>query len=295
MNRRLLGFAGAALLAVIGAIAILVYVGDADDRAQSDLELVEVYMVDERVPAGSDEAQLRRAVTTELVQANTVVRGGVTDLAQLEGKVAAVDLVSGEQLLLGRLIDAAQFDNGRNRLTSVPEGLHEVTFSLTPERAVGGQIAPGDTIAFVATLGSGKISSAGFDDQTGEVVLPQGGLDTNITQQNLTIPERTHILLHKVLVTRVQVEQLPREVTDADGNPVDSGSLAPTGNLLITLALEAPDVERTVYVAEHGNIWLSYEPDDASEEGTRILDAGSVFVDEWPEPELDTISAEVPS
>jgi len=223
------------------------------------------------------------------------VAGGVTDLAQLEGKVAAVDLVSGEQLLLGRLIDAAQFDNGRNRLTSVPEGLHEVTFSLTPERAVGGQITPGDTIAFVATLGSGKISSAGFDDQTGEVVLPQGGLDTNISQQNLTIPERTHILLHKVLVTRVQVEQLPKEVTDADGNPVDSGVLAPTGNLLITLALEAPDVERTVYVAEHGNIWLSFEPEDASEEGTRILDAGSVFVDEWPEPELDTISAEVPS
>jgi pilus assembly protein CpaB len=284
MNRRLMGFAGAAVLAVIGAFAILVYVRDADDRAQSDLELVEVYMVEDRVAAGADESQIRDALTVELVQANTVVPGGVADLAQLDGTVAAVDLVAGEQLLLARLIDAASFDDGRTRLTAVPDGMHEVTFSLSPERAVGGQITPGDTLAFIATLGEGKITGAGFDDQSGQVIVPtDAGLDSGISQQSLTIPSRTHILLHKVLVTRVQVEQLPRELTDADGNPVDSTTLAPTGNLLITLALEAPDVERTVYVAEHGTIWLSYEPEDAGEDGTRLQDGGSVFVDEWPE------------
>ena len=35
MNRRLLGVAGAAALAVIGTFAILAYVRDADDRAQA--------------------------------------------------------------------------------------------------------------------------------------------------------------------------------------------------------------------------------------------------------------------
>ena len=300
MNRRLLGVAGAAALAVIGTFAILAYVRDADDRAQADAELVEVYTVDERVAAGSDAADLRRAIDVEMVQAGTVVDGVVVDLAELDGKVAAVDLVPGEQLLRARLVDAASFDDGRNRLTSIPVGKHEVTVSLAPERALGGQVVPGDTVSVIASFVPFEVGTVPLDPETGELLVPVDDLNQPVAAdpaipdidipglgQSLQTPNVTHILLHKVLVTRVQVEQLPKEVTDADGNTVDSGVLAPTGNLLVTVALDAPEIERLVFTAEFGLIWLSYEPAEASEDGTRIQTRGSVYIDEWPEPDPD--------
>ena len=37
---------------------------------------------------------------------------------------------------------------------------------------------------------------------------------------------------------------------------------APTDSLLVTLALDAPSVEKVVYAAEFGTVWLSNEPDE---------------------------------
>ena len=52
---------------------------------------------------------------------------------------------------------------------------------------------------------------------------------------------------------------------------------APTGKLLVTLALDAPSVERVVFAAEHGTVWLSAEPSDAPEDGTKIVERGNVY------------------
>lgn len=264
MNKRLIGVALAALLAVIGTIAILAYVNDADDRARADVELVEVFVIEDRVSAGADEATIRGATGTSQVIADTVVDGVLTDLTQLDGKVAAVDLVPGEQVLLSRLIDAASYDNGRSRLTSVPEGLHEVTVSLDPERVVGGQVTPGDTVGVLATFGP---TSLGLDyDAYGTTEELLAAL-TAFAEIPKDVPgvELTHFILNKVLVTRVQVEELPAERTDADGNPVDAGVIVPTGNLLITVALEAEGVQQLVFSMEKGSVWMTYEGPEVPE------------------------------
>ena len=138
MNKRLLGAAAAAVLAVLGTIAVLAYVSDADDRARQEIALVEVYVMEESVPEGADESELRRAIGIAEVQAGTVVDGVITDLAQLDGKVAAVALLPGEQVLLSRLIDEASYNAGDTRLTAVPTDKHEITISLEPQRILGG-------------------------------------------------------------------------------------------------------------------------------------------------------------
>ena len=277
MNRRVMGAIAAGVLAVVGTLVILAYVRDADDRAQADIEMVEVYVVDDRVAAGSGEADLRGAVDVAMVQASTVVSGVVTDVAELEGKVAAIDLVPGEQLLRSRLVDEAAYQDGRSRLTSVPEGLHEVTVSLAPERALGGQVVPGDTVSVLAS----------FDPFDVNVVDPDAPVGDGTTDPAIVAglsggpktPNTTHIIQHKVLVTRVQVEQLPQEETDSEGNPVPAGVLAPTGNLLVTLAMDAAEAERLVFSPEFGYVWLTYEPLEASEDGTGIQTRGSIYSD----------------
>ena len=295
MNRRVMAAIAAGVLAVVGTLVILAYVRDADDRAQADIEMVEVYTVDERVAAGADEAELRGALQLTAVQASTVVSGVVTDVVELEGKVAAVDLVPGEQLLRSRLVDEDVYEDGRSRLTSVPAGLHEVTVSLAPERALGGQVVPGDTVSVLASFDPFDVNVVDPDAPVGE-----GTTDPAIAAGLAGLaggpktPNTTHIIQHKVLVTRVQVEQLPQEVTDSEGNPVPAGVLAPTGNLLVTLALEAPEAERLVFTAEFGHVWLTYEPLEADEQGTGIQTRGNIYQDPV-DPEVEPVSGEVSS
>ena len=281
MNKRLIGVAIAALLALLGTIAILRYVNDADERARADVELVEVYVVDSRVAAGADEAEIRGSIGTAQVTAESVLGDVVTDLQQLDGKVAAVDLVPGEQVLASRFIDAASYNAGKSRLTSVPAGLQEITFSMAPERLVGGQVNPGDTVGVIASFGETELGGISEDAllaiDTYEEYIELANL-LGAVEEDLTLVETTHFLLHKVLVTRVQVEELPQEVVDADGNPVDTGVLSPTGNLLVTLAVQTEDVERLVFSAEFGSIWMSYEPAEADgHEATEPTNRNNVF------------------
>jgi pilus assembly protein CpaB len=56
-------------------------------------------------------------------------------------------------------------------------------------------------------------------------------------------------------------------VTDVQGAPTPTdgktGQAAPTGSVLVTLARPAADVQRIIYAAQYGTIWLSSEPADS--------------------------------
>lgn len=277
MNKRLLGAAAAAGLAVLGTFAILLYVRDADDRARADVELVEVFVIEDLVPAGTGSPDLTAAIGVAEVQANTVVDGVVTDLNQLNGQVAAVDLVPGEQVLLTRFVDADVFNDGRNRLTSVPQNLHEITVSLEPERMVGGQVVPGDTVGVLGSFGPSEFGIDADNIETPEEFALAAEAVAELSN-NVKGIESTHFVLDKVLVTRVQLEQLPVERTDADGNPIDTGQLAPTGNLLVTLAVDGEAAQKLVFTIEFGRVWMTYQPLTAPDHGD--IDAtnrGNVF------------------
>ena len=43
-------------------------------------------------------------------------------------------------------------------------------------------------------------------------------------------------------------------------------------------ALDGPAVEKVVYGAEHGRLWLSWEPKDANEGGTKVQSKAGVNV-----------------
>jgi hypothetical protein len=47
--------------------------------------------------------------------------------------------------------------------------------------------------------------------------------------------------------------------------------------VLVTLAMDAPSVERVVYGAEWGKLWLAAEPANAPQGGTKIVNAGNVY------------------
>lgn len=267
MNRKTLGVLGAVVLALVGTVAIVLYVKDAEKRAVAGEELVPVYVVGDNIAAGSGSATVEQAITIKQVPKKIVPDNAVTSLDQIAGQVADVELVAGEQLLLNRFVAEATFERDRPGLVEVPNDLHEVTISLAPERAVGGEISPGDTVGVFFSFEP----TAAFPYEPGSGPRPW---DPN----GYTDPT-THLTLHKILVTRVQVEQLPQQNVGPDGDDqrFTSGDLAPTGNLLVTLAVSATQAEPLIHSAEFGTIWLSYEPDDASEEGTTRVTPITVF------------------
>jgi pilus assembly protein CpaB len=46
---------------------------------------------------------------------------------------------------------------------------------------------------------------------------------------------------------------------------------------MVTLALTAPSAEKVVFGAEHGKIWLSLEPANASVAGTRVVTEKNIY------------------
>jgi pilus assembly protein CpaB len=245
MKRTIIGVVVAVTLAAVGTLFLLGFVRGAEDRALAGQETSEVLVVTTSVVKGTAAADLSTSVSTERVPAKVRAKGSVADLEDLKGQVTAVDLVPGEQLVAARFLTPAQLEEASE--VEVPEGLQEVTISLEPQRAVGGQIASGDTVGLFASFAP----------------------DVS--------PYNSKLILHKLLVTNVQVEQLPVEPVEGETEKASGPDLAPTGNLLVTLAVDVAQAERTVFSAEHGTIWLSAEPEAAKEDGSQLRDPEGIY------------------
>jgi len=284
MNKRWIGVIASVALAVAGAFLLVRYVQGADERALEGEETVEVLVVTDPVPRGTAAEDLEGHVESTLVQAKLQTPGSVGDLATLQGSYTAVDLVPGEQLLASRFVtadDLAALDD-----YPLPEGLLEVTLSLSPERALGGALRPGDEVAVIASF-------APFDLAAEETVsvqteVPTDGADAAETEaisltETRTVDSRTlsstHLIIHMAIVTNIQVERLPT-TTDAETAEQSGVDLAPTGNLLVSLAMAPEDVERTVFTAEFGTVWLALETKTAAGEPTQIQTRGTVYVND---------------
>ena len=257
MRRRLLGLVASVVLAAFGTFVLVGYVQSAHDKAEAGPAMAKVLIVTKAIPRGTKASDLDDKVRLTDVPASSKVSDAVTDLDALTGKVASTELLPGEQVLAGRFRTAEVL--GRE---GVPKGLLEVTVSLTPDRAMGGTVRAGDTVAVVSSFGPFDLTSAGD--------LPPGAPKKT--------PNTTHIILHKVLVTNVQMAEVSKEKKPADDADAadNTPEKSPKGSLLVTLALDATSVQRVVFTAEYGKLWLSAEPSDAPNGQTRVETIGTV-------------------
>lgn len=237
MRGRVIGVVVALVLAAVGTVALVAFVRGAEDRALEGEELVPVLVVTDRVAAGTEADVMSSAVKEEQVPKKVVTAGAVGDLGSLQGLVASVDLVPGEQVTTARFVTPEVFSPSRGGV-EVPAGLLEMTMALDASQTVGGVLKPGDTVAIVASIS---------DPVSGEPV--------------------THLILHKVLVTNVQGQAVP--IATQPENTAAPRAGAPGGSLLITVATDAPSLERIVFVLQNGSIHLALEPADAPEDGTQ--------------------------
>jgi Flp pilus assembly protein CpaB len=242
MRIRIIGAILALILAAVGAVAVIVYVRDADVRAANGAALAPVYIVETAVPAGTPGEELGEYVRVEQIASNAIQPDHVTALADLEGLVTTVPLLPGDQLVAGRFADPADLAALGNVI--VPDGMQEVTIALPVEQVVGGAVRGGSSVGVVVTL---------------------FGKDATTTQ----------FVLNEVLVTRVQAgDNFNPAATEEDSAPVKT--------IMVTVALPTADVERLVFAAElqqtnAAGIWLTLQPDGSDPSGSRPVTGEDFF------------------
>jgi pilus assembly protein CpaB len=242
VNKRATGIIAAAVIAIAGAILLVLYVNGAEDRALEGEELVEVLVADQDIPKGTPAADLARAVRTEKLPVKVVAAGTLSGFGPVQGLVAAVDIVEGEALLASRFTAAAELDAVRSPV-AIPDGLMELTLSLSPEQTVGALIRPGDHVAVGVTFAA-----------------PEQTVNT------------AGLLLQKVLVVNVQGDPFATvQATDTDDR-----SAAPGGSLLVTFAVSGPDMERLLYANTFGVLHLSRQDPEGPEDSQQQV-AETVF------------------
>jgi pilus assembly protein CpaB len=273
MNKRLAGLLIAAVLALVGTVLLVAYVKKAEDRALEGETFVEVLVVTGGIPSGTPASELEALTALEEIPERLRPDDALTVLTDVEGLVTATVLFDGETLLLGRFVEPDAFTS---TAVEVPEGLLEVTIALSPERAVGGALVPGDTVAVIQSY-----EPFGYSPGTPPAELPEeerAEIARLLVQETVLgslypggeTPSTTHLILSKVLVTNVQIDVNNSTSTPDEDAPETGRSEAPTSNLLVTLALEPNEVERVVFAAEFGNTWLARQDASAATGPTQI-------------------------
>jgi pilus assembly protein CpaB len=274
MNRRLIGIAVALVLGIVGTIILVNYVQSARDDAAAPEPTTSVLVVSDTIRQGATLDAVRTGVTLIEVPDDLLAEGVLESLDDLDPTlIAAVELQPGEQLLRSRLVLPDELVS-----VDVPPGLQELTIALPPERVVGGQIEAGSTVGVVLSFDPFELATSGAP--TADPESPDAALPTRT-------PNTTKLTLNGIVVTALQLSRDDAERTtetrtsDGDGDqPVIAADIreAPGDQLLVTLAVSAPEVEQIVFAAEFGRIWLTGQNADTDDSGSRILTLDQVYV-----------------
>ena len=221
MRTRIIAVTVAAILAIVGAVVLVVAVRSADQAATAGAKLTSVLVVTTAVPAGTASDHLGDAVTVEQIPAKYVATGAVDTVDSLKGLVTTSDLQPGEQVLQSRFSSPEELASSGVH-AAVPAGLQEVSVAVDLQRIAGGVVGPGDHVGVFSSF-----------DADGPAVAS------------------TRLLLNDVLVTSVASTVAKSDDPNAQAQ----------GLVLVTLALSADDAQNVVYAAEFGHIWMSAQND----------------------------------
>lgn len=256
MKRRLLAVLVALALATLGCVAVVAYVGAADERALAGREAVWVLIASKRIPAGTVGATIRSGAYTKRVAmpAATVPDGVVEELdEQLTTLAVTADVQVSQLLLRGMFAQPSKVVGG----LALPEGKLAVSVEVAAGARVAGYVRPGSTVAIFNT----------FTMREGKGRVPAGnGLGSNYEHNHAT-----RLVLPRVEVIAVGERGSASAATSVPANGASpSPAAGPAGNaksggtMLITVAVNQDEAERLIHVSKTGALTLALLDDTAT-------------------------------
>lgn len=218
-NRRTFIAGAAVLLAVLAGLLVYFYASAADSRAADDVALVEAFVAASEIPKGTTGGD---ALQEGLIRPARVLRGSVPpaavlDSGDLDGKVAAAAIDTGQFITAASFVAPSEGGGGTLASSIAAPGLVAVTVSVDAERGVANQIAPGDRVD-IAVVGEG---------------------------------------VAEYILSDVKVLAVGQETSASATGPEGEASLTASSTGLITFELTAADALRVVAANESGSLYLT--------------------------------------
>lgn len=262
MKARVLALAVAALLALCGVGAVVLYAQGATQRAVASSQPASVWVSDKLVPAGTTLAD---AVDKGLVQRTSVPRtslpaGALGEVTKDNRSLVAVnDIQPGEFVLAARFTTTAVGEQA----ISVPQGQVAVAAQLSDPAKVGSFVRPGSRIVVFDTYAMTATATVKGTTETG----------TTVTSTATDTGQETKVLLPDALVIAVGSTSL---------SPAEDGSAAPApasgdNTVLVTLALSPDDAARLVHAIQTGKLYAGLRGSDVDIPASTAVSDTSLF------------------
>jgi pilus assembly protein CpaB len=256
LKRRVLTVSLAILLAVLGTAGVLAYVHKADTRALDGMRPVSVLVAQGQIPAGTsaNSAQQQGLLRSEELPASSVPANAVRSItAALGSLVMSAQVPSGQMLLRPMLVTSAQATAAG--FLAIPGGMVAVTIPLCVSEAVADYVQPGSQVAVFDTYPTKKASLQESCNQSGQSHQAQGPGGVI-----------TRIVLPRVLV--LATGQAPASGTTSTSTTASGGAFsnnsqtdptasAPSGAVLVTLAVSQANAERLILITRAGLPYLA--------------------------------------
>lgn len=164
MGRRILAVLAAAMVALIGVVAVVIYAKGADARAVAGQQPQTVFVAEQLVPSGTTaaDAVAKGLIVATKVAAKGLPAGALAGVDEATGKlVALTDIAPGEFVIAGRFGTTPM----GQKVIQVPDGQVAISLTLSDPARVGAFVTPGSHIVIYNTYtpaaGASKDAAAG--------------------------------------------------------------------------------------------------------------------------------------
>ena len=229
MRSRLLIIVLAAVLALAGAVAVLAYARQANERAIAGLKTVIVIAAKGTISPRTSLGQAQREglLTTETLPASSVPGEALRSTAGLSGLVFSATVQPAQLLLRPMLVPASQ--STAASVLPIPTGMVAVTVQMCVAESVAGYLTAGSEVMVYQTVPTSLKVSLQQSCQMSHNAFPPGGAVTNV-------------VLPRVLVLSVAQAQAGAQSTSSGtssvlADPASSASALLTGAVAVTFAV----------------------------------------------------------
>jgi pilus assembly protein CpaB len=221
MGRRTVLLIVASLIAMLGAGMVLLYVRNADTRAEASQQPVQVLKAVAQIEPGETlaDAQSKGKLQLGTVPRKQVLPGAVNSVGDLGTKVALATVYPNEQIITAKFGAA-----GDQQTLTIPKGNIAISVNLSDTGRVAGFVSPGSNVAVFAST-TPKDESKGSDS--------------------------ARLLLPKVSVIAVGATTVVSQTTTDTAGAQTTEQLPKT---LFTLSVSQQQAEKLIFASSHGDL-----------------------------------------
>jgi pilus assembly protein CpaB len=234
----------AAVLGLLGVVAVVAYAHQANQRAVAGLKPATIWIADTAIPAGTSLKMAKGdgSLISETVPAKSVSTDAVHSVSSNNGHMRVnATMAKGQVLLTTMLTSSLNANNSGNFV--IPTGMVAVAVNMCVDEAVADYLSPGSDIAVFDTVANGGIQRS---------CEPQ---HASLSFSQLTTGHSVNTLLFLPKAEVLAVGQNPAAQSSSRDNiptTTEDPSANSSGEVLVTVAVKETDAQHLILMEEVG-------------------------------------------